>query len=982
MLLILLGMIPVAYSQLCPQSPPTSQGCYQDSEGWKSNTAKTVTNLVLTKSSTNVYSLQDCGTGDDIWGDRVTGNVVEAWVTVEGVLPSLGPGLVRAPVNDYWRILRSWGGSCTNGNLISEGLREQDNHCGSCDSGYALEGVQCPPIRDCVAGEGVVSPLTATHNRVCAVCVSGTYSDEINIACKAVTPCSANHYQTKAPTTTSDRECTEWSTCPAGQGVLTPGSDTADITCEVCSAVDKKYSMVDDRSACADHQLCPEGQYSDRSSTSNSHCIPCPAGTFSAGQNYDTSCTAWRGACASTEDEAVAPSLTQNRLCVDKCVISPVGFEGCHTCGAGWAKNTGKTVTNLLLQKIGNVYSLYPSACGTTTWGDTVTGNVVEKWEEGDQVDTELQRVLVTDEFGTYHRIVEFTAASCTALDTVHCSGSVEGTAGVYTGALKNDASLLCSGVTCSANDREVCCEYNQQPVITITGGNENHGMSTTAVYTDGGATCADPEDGDITSSVEVSGSVVNYRRIGKYYVHYDCKDSENQAAVRKTRVVTIVRDALPRGTDAEEKEKVKGKRFTGFNSMSVAEQAKATEKIEKIFAAQKKTDEYMEKSRPEDNGVLNLNARPADGGHTAQDKISLADLKDVILAVDDGFQLKYTLTEEVNGVSITRSRTVIGRTAKKTSTEAKSEKIVRSEAAEQIEIPITVDPDSSESDVVCFAIAGMDTCCTITSNGVKNGLDAPCTFEESSSGRRLSHGTCDYDTRPSGSTEEHCCFDGALLSYDSGTGTYTFSGDFDTSKFCAVAEIVETPTDIPDTYSISICDANKLSSTGATSMSDWTQNTVCNYCTAAETGCVYCAAGFGRESVSAENCVVCAEPTPFNDAFDSSTCGVNDCDPNPCLNGGTCTDQGSSFYCVCAQGWSGSTCNSYLDGCNYHSYGDGTTCTPCPHPIGFTTMSGSTHIGSCMHCDTFSKYYQENGCCTNSGHPFCTSSSTCSTHC
>ena len=34
-----------------------------------------------------------------------------------------------------------------------------------------------------------------------------------------------------------------------------------------------------------------------------------------------------------------------------------------------------------------------------------------------------------------------------------------------------------------------------------------------------------------------------------------------------------------------------------------------------------------------------------------------------------------------------------------------------------------------------------------------------------------------------------------------------------------------------------------------------------------------------------------------------------NDCDPNPCLNNGVCTDEVGDFTCECADGFSGDTC-------------------------------------------------------------------------
>ena len=47
----------------------------------------------------------------------------------------------------------------------------------------------------------------------------------------------------------------------------------------------------------------------------------------------------------------------------------------------------------------------------------------------------------------------------------------------------------------------------------------------------------------------------------------------------------------------------------------------------------------------------------------------------------------------------------------------------------------------------------------------------------------------------------------------------------------------------------------------------------------------------------------------------------VDDCVPNPCENGGTCTDGINIFTCACMTGYSGKNCQTskYLDLHRYH---------------------------------------------------------------
>jgi hypothetical protein len=45
---------------------------------------------------------------------------------------------------------------------------------------------------------------------------------------------------------------------------------------------------------------------------------------------------------------------------------------------------------------------------------------------------------------------------------------------------------------------------------------------------------------------------------------------------------------------------------------------------------------------------------------------------------------------------------------------------------------------------------------------------------------------------------------------------------------------------------------------------------------------------------------------------YSGATCAtnINDCAPNPCLNGGACTDGVNSFTCACTGGFTGTTCS------------------------------------------------------------------------
>ena len=58
--------------------------------------------------------------------------------------------------------------------------------------------------------------------------------------------------------------------------------------------------------------------------------------------------------------------------------------------------------------------------------------------------------------------------------------------------------------------------------------------------FTDPGATASDNVDGNITSSIQVSGDTVNTAAIGTYVIRYNVMDAAGNAAVEKTRTVIV----------------------------------------------------------------------------------------------------------------------------------------------------------------------------------------------------------------------------------------------------------------------------------------------------------------------------------------------------------------------------------------------------------------------------------------------------------
>lgn len=87
-----------------------------------------------------------------------------------------------------------------------------------------------------------------------------------------------------------------------------------------------------------------------------------------------------------------------------------------------------------------------------------------------------------------------------------------------------------------------------------------------------------------------------------------------------------------------------------------------------------------------------------------------------------------------------------------------------------------------------------------------------------------------------------------------------------------------------------------------------------------------------------------------FSTGFTGTQCeiNINECENNPCLNGGTCTDKINGFTCACALGFSGSRCQINIDDCvsqpcrNNGICHDSIAGYTCECPPGYTGMFGN----------------------------------------
>ncbi|MEO1096473.1 MAG: immunoglobulin-like domain-containing protein [Bacteroidota bacterium] len=82
-------------------------------------------------------------------------------------------------------------------------------------------------------------------------------------------------------------------------------------------------------------------------------------------------------------------------------------------------------------------------------------------------------------------------------------------------------------------------------PIITLEG-DPTIEVVLGETFTDPGVTATDAEDGDITSSVVVSGDAVDVNVAGTYIINYNVTDSDGNAAAEVTRTVIVAVDETP----------------------------------------------------------------------------------------------------------------------------------------------------------------------------------------------------------------------------------------------------------------------------------------------------------------------------------------------------------------------------------------------------------------------------------------------------
>ena len=220
----------------------------------------------------------------------------------------------------------AYGGSCSNGNSISQPLRTLDNHCGSCNAGYRLSGTTCSACRafryqssssftgisciawtKCSAGTYGDTP-TATANRICTNCLSGQFSAALKTSCTVWgTTCPESKYIAIAGTTIADIVCSSCtSTCTGENYEITACTSSSNRVCSPCTSA------------------CTGDTYETTACTSSSNRVCSSCTSACSGENYETTdctsttnrvCSSCTSACSGDTHETTPCTSHSNRVC-------------------------------------------------------------------------------------------------------------------------------------------------------------------------------------------------------------------------------------------------------------------------------------------------------------------------------------------------------------------------------------------------------------------------------------------------------------------------------------------------------------------------------------------------------------------------------------------------------------------------------------------------------------------------------------------
>ena len=255
--------------------------------------------------------------------------------------------------------------------------RLADTECEACVAGTTFSNSDsleaCQTVNaTCVAPLVEKVAPTAENNRWC--CAADEYACEATGTCETYTACTADEFESVAPTGKFDRTCLTHSACPIGKGVLTNGTATADTVCESCVEGSTYSSVADDIRSCVAVSQCAIGEGVSQNATTSSDvvCSPCAAGTVKDAVG-NTACQA-ASTCPAGEGVQTVATTSVDTVCAACDGVTTFSAsdsaDACQdvtVCGAGFQKAADATASNDVTCDACTADTFKPAAGNTAT---------------------------------------------------------------------------------------------------------------------------------------------------------------------------------------------------------------------------------------------------------------------------------------------------------------------------------------------------------------------------------------------------------------------------------------------------------------------------------------------------------------------------------------------------------------------------------------------------------------------------------------
>jgi hypothetical protein len=312
------------------------------------------------------------------------------------------------------------GGSSSGGSDNSGGSDGSGgSNDGACDEGTFDDDddpeTACVAWTDCAAGTFVSTAGSATKDRACFACASGTFTEGQNAeSCATWTTCVAGTFVSNTPSATEDRvcepcpsdtftsgtnqsECLPQEACDAGTVQTSPGTSAGLPVCDACQPGEYCAGGEAPKEPCAvgswDHDNdpttecvlktdCLAGNHvaDEGTTTTDRTCDSCEGPTFTTDKNQQA-CSPWKD-CVAGLYVANEPSNTEDRVC-EACVgdtyTPDANLSEClpqQACAAGTVQTAEGTPSSLPVCEVceAGTYCAGDEApkvpCGDEEWDD------------------------------------------------------------------------------------------------------------------------------------------------------------------------------------------------------------------------------------------------------------------------------------------------------------------------------------------------------------------------------------------------------------------------------------------------------------------------------------------------------------------------------------------------------------------------------------------------------------------------------------